>query len=73
MYYFIMFPCSRHSSKFSWIGKGVEPQIKKKIIKEAKFSQNFVDLPLKQRILAIVYLHMVALVASFLTSILMRN
>lgn len=30
MYYFIMFLCSRHSSKFSWIEKGVEPQIKKK-------------------------------------------
>lgn len=25
-----MFLCSRHSSKFSWIEKGVEPQIKKK-------------------------------------------
>lgn len=73
MYYFIMFFYSRHSSKFSWIGKGVEPEIKKEIIKEAKFSQNIVELLLKQRILAIVYLHMVALVASFLTSILMRN
>lgn len=72
MYYFIMFFYSRHSSKFSWIGKGVEPEIKKEI-KEAKFSQNIVELPLKKRILAIVYLHMVALVASFLTSILMRN